>query len=84
MLYRSLSFLNILLLCSLVSIAQNNASVSGTIVNRNNQLPLAEITVQLLPADLLTTSDSSGNFRITGIQPGSYSLKFSALDTRKG
>jgi outer membrane cobalamin receptor len=59
--------------------AQGTGAVQGTIVNRNSQQPLGGITLELTPGGKRTLSDSVGFFRLTGIQPGSYSLKFSGV-----
>ena len=59
--------------------AQVTGIIGGTIVNRNTQQPLAGITIELKPVNKKTISDSLGNFRIVGIQPGSYSISFSGI-----
>lgn len=59
--------------------AQVTGAIGGTIVNRNNQQPLAGITIEIKPGEKKSISDSLGNFRIVGIQPGSYSISFSAV-----
>lgn len=56
--------------------AQGTGAVSGSIVNKNNQQPLSGITIELKPGDKKTISDSLGNFRLSGIQPGSYAIQF--------
>jgi len=59
--------------------AQVTGAIGGTIVNRNNQQPLVGITIEVKPGEKKGISDSLGNFRIAGIQPGSYSISFSAI-----
>lgn len=59
--------------------AQGTGAVNGSIVNKNSQQPLVGITVELKPGDKKGISDSLGNFRIAGIQPGSYAITFSGV-----
>jgi hypothetical protein len=66
-----------LLLLATTGWAQSEASVSGTIVDRNNQTPLVGITVTINPGNLTTLSDSIGTFRFAGIAPGSFIIRFS-------
>ena len=62
--------------------AQVTGAIGGTIVNRNNQQPLSGITIEVKPGEKKVVSDSLGNFRIAGIQPGSYSISYSAVAIR--
>lgn len=59
--------------------AQGTGAINGSIVNRNSQQPLAAITIELKPGEKKGVSDSLGNFRIAGIQPGSYAITFSGV-----
>jgi len=59
--------------------AQDKTTVSGTIVDKNTQSPLVRITVNVDPGNLTTLSDTAGNFRLTGVHPGSYTLRFSGV-----
>jgi len=81
--YQKLSHF-ILILCLLTAtatqtLAQGTGSIGGTVVNRSSQQLLAGITIELKPGDRKGVSDSVGSFRISGIQPGSYAISFSAL-----
>lgn len=67
------------LACTTILQAQRSGSVSGSIVNRNNQQPVAGITIELEPGQIRGVSDTLGAFRISGIQPGSYAISFSAV-----
>ena len=73
-----LLFVSFIMWTSLLQ-AQRTGSISGTIVNRNNQQPLPGISIELQPGQIRGVSDSLGAFRISGIQPGSYALSFSAV-----
>ena len=59
--------------------AQRSGSISGSIVNRNTQQPLPGITIELQPGMIRGISDSSGAFRISGVQPGTYAVSFSGV-----
>lgn len=69
----------ILALYSVNGIAQNTASLFGTLTNKDNQSNIAGITVELNPGNILTTSDSAGNFKFINIQPGTYNLRLSGV-----
>jgi outer membrane cobalamin receptor len=68
-----------ILLIKIAGLSQNNARLSGSVFDGNSLKPLAGITIELQPLNLLTSSDSTGNFRFTGINPGSYNLLFTAV-----
>ena len=59
--------------------AQNEATVSGTVVDKNSQGLLAGINIEINPGAKSTSTDTAGSFRFTGIQPGSYTLRFSGV-----
>jgi outer membrane receptor for ferrienterochelin and colicin len=69
----------IFLLLAFTGTAQKNASIYGTVIDKNNQTSLAGISVVLNPGNLSTQSDTTGNFSFINIQPGSYSLRFSGI-----
>jgi outer membrane receptor protein involved in Fe transport len=60
-------------------IAQGTGSISGTVIDKNTQQPLAGVSATLNPGGKGTTTDGKGAFRIIDIAPGSYSLTFSAV-----
>lgn len=68
-----------ILLIKIAGLSQNNARLSGSVFDANSLKPLAGITIELQPLNLLTSSDSTGNFRFTGINPGSYNLRFTGV-----
>ena len=68
-----------ILLIKIAGLSQNNARLSGSVFDGNSLKPLAGITIELQPLNLLTSSDSTGNFRFTGINPGSYNLRFTGV-----
>jgi len=74
----TLTLLGIIL--TLFAWSQNIGNLSGTIVNRNTQQPLAGISIQLVPGNLATTSDSNGIFRFKDVATGTYNLQLNAVN----
>ncbi|HLL44765.1 MAG TPA: TonB-dependent receptor [Segetibacter sp.] len=68
-----------ILLIKIAGLSQHNARLSGSVFDGNSLKPLAGITIELQPLNLLTSSDSTGNFSFTGINLGSYNLLFTAV-----
>ena len=71
-----------IILCLLQStelLSQTTGSISGTVVDRNTQKPVPGVSVSLMPATTGSSTDSLGRFRISGINPGSYSLVLTAI-----
>jgi hypothetical protein len=74
----------ILLMASASTIyAQGSASISGTIVNRNTQQALEGISITLNPGNISSLSDAKGQFRITGLVPGSYTITFTGVGVQE-
>lgn len=48
--------------------------VTGDVVQRGNEKPVADLTVCLVEADLCTTTDASGSFVIADVENGAYTL----------
>lgn len=69
--------------CVSVSYAQGTASISGTIVNRNTQQALEGITITVNPGNTRALSDARGQFRITGLVPGSYNITFTGVNVQE-
>ena len=69
----------ILLLFAHNAWTQNEASLSGVVVDKNTQSLLAGITIEINPGNVTTLSDTAGTFRFTVIQPGTYNLRFSGV-----
>ena len=59
--------------------AQPRASLSGSVVDRATQLPLAGISVVLQDSLHGTVTDSAGFFRFTGLEIKSYSVAFTGV-----
>ena len=62
----------------LTSFAQSDRSVEGTITDLNNQ-PLTGVNVFIDASNKGDVSDASGFFRLNGLAPGKYILKFSSI-----
>jgi len=66
------------LLFSLFSLAQNNATVSGKILDKEfNDDPLPFANVAIKGTDKGTATDFDGLYKIENIEPGSYIIEFS-------
>lgn len=59
---------------SFMLMAQNNASISGIIIDKNDQKPITGATVVLNPGNKGEISSETGAFRFSGIEAGSYSI----------
>ena len=59
--------------------AQNNSRISGTVVDRSNQLPIAGATISIVGLGKSVVTDSSGNFRMTNLAPGPVTVTASAI-----
>ena len=69
----------IFLLFAFTGIAQNKASIYGTVVDKNKQSLLAGITVVISPGNQTTLTDTAGNFRFIDLEPGTYNLGFTGV-----
>ncbi len=74
-----IGFLLILASNSSISRAQNTGVLSGVILDKSLQKPLAGTSIQISPSKMSAISDSSGKFRITAIKPGAYSIIFTTV-----
>jgi hypothetical protein len=59
--------------------AQRLGSLTGTVTDKNLLTPLNAVSVELVGANKGTSTDSTGKFRITGIAPKSYTVKFTSV-----
>jgi hypothetical protein len=59
--------------------AQNTGSISGKIIDKLSQRPLANTNIVIEGTNLGAVADSSGSFRITGIALNTYSIVFTAV-----
>ena len=59
--------------------AQNTGTLTGTVKDKLSQEALIGVTIRLEGAELGTTTDVDGNFRIAGIPPKSYNVAASYI-----
>ncbi len=72
-----------LLFSCLTAFSQRTGSITGTVTDKNLQRPLGGVTVEIVGTSLATSTDSAGKFRITGITPKSYTIRFSSISYNK-
>jgi outer membrane receptor for ferrienterochelin and colicin len=60
--------------------AQNTGFISGSVIDKNTQKPLAGATILINPGGKGETTAENGTFRFSGIAPGSYSLSISSIN----
>ena len=76
---KSISLVIIALFCSIIINAQTKGTISGWIVNKNTQNPIAGVTIKVLNTPFSTISDSLGNYRLNNIPTGQYQVVFTSL-----
>ncbi|MEO5998269.1 MAG: carboxypeptidase-like regulatory domain-containing protein, partial [Chitinophagaceae bacterium] len=59
--------------------AQGNGRLSGKVVDRSTQMPLAGISVVVQGAPAGMTTDSSGSFRFTNLEIKTYNIDFTGV-----
>ncbi len=68
-----------LLLFSVYSQAQQTGSITGTVLDKNAQLPLPWVSVTAEGSTKGTATDSTGKFRLQNIPVGTYNFRFSLV-----
>lgn|GEM_PF-1002012 len=58
--------------------SSGNSTITGTVVNKNGY-PIPSATISLKGTEKKTLTDENGRFVLTGISPGTYSIKVSKL-----
>src|SRR5690348_11265158 len=71
--------LALLVLASLPALAQSTGEIRGTAVDARGGEALSAVVVQLTGAPYRTVSDAAGHFRISGVEPGDYTLSVSTV-----
>ena len=69
----------LLLLCTLPRLAAGQSTLSGTVLDADTQTALIGANVILLELQQGDITDIDGNFEISGIEPGSYTVRFSYI-----
>jgi len=67
---------------NLMLVAQNTASISGILTDKNDQKPVNGATVVLKPGNNASTSSETGAFRFAAIEAGTYSLTITSVGYR--
>lgn len=76
---RSFFILFITLFFVVPAFSQFKGNLSGTVTDRNTQVQLSDVSLQLQPGNSNLLSDSAGRFLFESILPGSYSLTASRV-----
>jgi len=69
----------VFLLGPLFALGQVTGRLSGTIYNKKTQQRVPGLTVQVIPGNTKTVSDSLGNFRFSQLKPGAYTIEISGV-----
>lgn len=60
-------------------LAQSTGSITGRVLDKNSQLPLEAVNIQLEGTSKGASTDSAGFFQLTNIAVGSYNVLFTSL-----
>jgi hypothetical protein len=60
-------------------LGQTTGKLSGTIYSKKTQQIVPGLTVQVIPGNTKTVSDSLGNFRFSQLKPGAYTIEVSGV-----
>jgi outer membrane receptor protein involved in Fe transport len=80
--WQPLGLLLTALLCSVGAMAQKPAGLRGTIADSLSGQPLPGVSVGLVGQPGGTATDALGQFRLTGLAPGTYQVRLGALGYR--
>lgn len=77
-------FLSLFFVCGILFAQENKTNISGTVADKNTQLPLQFVTVTLLNKNdsatvAATVTDKKGKFNLQNISPGNYILRCSYI-----
>lgn len=72
-------FLSISLFFCVFGFAQNKGNLSGWVVDKNTQFPIAGVSVKVLNTPYSTVTDSNGKYVIKSIPTGQYQIKFVSI-----
>ena len=67
----------------IATFAQSTGSISGAVVDKQSQLPLANVSVVLEGTNKGTTTDEAGKFRLLGIDVKTYNIVFTISGYKK-
>ena len=73
-------FLTIGLLFFITTIsAQSKGNLSGWVIDKNTQNPIAGVSVKLVNTPYSTVTDTTGKYSFKAIPTGQYQIKFASL-----
>lgn len=72
-------FLSISLFFCVFGFAQNKGNLSGWVVDKNTQFPIAGVSVKILNTPYFAVTDSNGKYVIKSIPTGQYQIKFVSI-----
>ncbi|MCF8228408.1 MAG: TonB-dependent receptor [Bacteroidales bacterium] len=67
------------LLSSFILFAQNQVVIEGYVLDKENQEPIDQVSVELAGKGTGTLTNANGHFKIENLPPGVYNLEFSHL-----
>jgi len=59
--------------------AQNTGSITGRVLDKNTQLPLEAVNIQIEGTSKGASTDSAGFFQLANVEVGTYNVLFSSL-----
>ena len=71
--------ITLLLLLSVNIFAQKTGTIYGTVKDKETQETMVGVTVLIENTNIATATDAEGKFKLTGIPPKSYNLKFQLM-----
>lgn len=63
-----------------LSVFAQSGGVKGKVVTRNGRTAVSDVKITMTPGEKTTITDANGNFVFENIEPGSYSLRFEAVE----
>jgi hypothetical protein len=60
-----------------------NTTIIGKVFDKNTMEELVGVTVQIEGTDIKAYTDIEGNFKIEGVQPGTYNLNISYISYKE-
>ena len=71
--------ITLLLLLSVNIFAQKTGTIYGTVKDKETQETMVGVTVLIENTNIATSTDAEGKFKLTGIPPKSYNIKFQLM-----
>lgn len=68
-----------ILFISSTIMAQKTGAISGKVIQKNTQLPMADATVNVVGTNFSTSTDSNGTFRLVSLPVKTYNIAISSV-----